>query len=525
VACFSIQIQFHKVEVATHCPNSYSVDMDNNPRDLSSLRAIQEQMMQLHALRQSRGGKSPPISLSYSSKSSFTTRTKAYKQGSDLLDCSKLHHVIEVDLKQRVAIVEARVTMEALVAATLPYGLIPAVVPELRAITVGGAIMGMGAESGSYRYGCFNDICNRYDILNATGEIFTVSAHEHPELFYGIAGSYGSLGLLLRAEIRLIPAKEVVLLRYHCFQSPAEALRALRSMAADAGARDFLDGIIFSESSAVIIEGLLTCQSDLPALISSYCPSSVAPQMYYQHIEEVAFKCSSGLYQESMSHQNYLFRYDFGTFWMGAYMSHLPLVAQLMFEGVLHWLPPSKEGFTQRQLANFCQQRRHGVISRAFLRPLIASHTLNRLLHYAEKWVQDRFVIQDLCVPEEHAQDFLSDIFTNPGVKPIWLLPIRSTDTPQLFAPHCLSTHSKTPFLINFGLYGLPANPVSLAKITRRLEKLLYALGGRKVLYSRSEYTVEEFWQIYPHAAYRQLRQQFKAAGCWHEITDKVLSR
>jgi hypothetical protein len=49
--------------------------------------------------------------------------------------------------------VQARCTFEALVQATLPYGYIPAVVPEFVTITVGGAIVGAALESSSFRHG------------------------------------------------------------------------------------------------------------------------------------------------------------------------------------------------------------------------------------------------------------------------------------------------------------------------------------------------------------------------------------
>ena len=45
---------------------------------------------------------------------------------------------------------QAKVTMEQLVQSTLPHGVIPAVVPELKAITVAGAIVGAALESSSF---------------------------------------------------------------------------------------------------------------------------------------------------------------------------------------------------------------------------------------------------------------------------------------------------------------------------------------------------------------------------------------
>ena len=45
-------------------------------------------------------------------------------------------------------------TYEQLVDATLPHRLMPLVVPQLKTITLGGAVTGLGIESTSFRNGC-----------------------------------------------------------------------------------------------------------------------------------------------------------------------------------------------------------------------------------------------------------------------------------------------------------------------------------------------------------------------------------
>jgi len=49
--------------------------------------------------------------------------------------------------------VQGMCTYEHLVDATLPHGFIPYVVPQLRTITLGGAVTGLGIESTSFRSG------------------------------------------------------------------------------------------------------------------------------------------------------------------------------------------------------------------------------------------------------------------------------------------------------------------------------------------------------------------------------------
>ena len=67
-------------------------------------------------------------------------------------------------------------TYEHLVQATLPYGLMPLCVPQLKTITLGGAVTGLGIESASFRSGLPHESVIEMDILTGAGEILTVTA-------------------------------------------------------------------------------------------------------------------------------------------------------------------------------------------------------------------------------------------------------------------------------------------------------------------------------------------------------------
>ena len=61
-------------------------------------------------------------------------------------------------------------TYEDLVDATLPHGLIPLVVPQLRTITLGGAVTGLGIESTSFRNGLPHESVLEMDVFTGAGE-------------------------------------------------------------------------------------------------------------------------------------------------------------------------------------------------------------------------------------------------------------------------------------------------------------------------------------------------------------------
>ena len=102
----------------------------------------------------------------------FRARAKRDAPG---LDISGLTNVIGVDPDARTADVAGMCTYEDLVAATLPYGLSPLVVPQLKTITLGGAVTGLGIESASFRNGLPHESVLEMDILTGTGELLTAS--------------------------------------------------------------------------------------------------------------------------------------------------------------------------------------------------------------------------------------------------------------------------------------------------------------------------------------------------------------
>ena len=72
----------------------------------------------------------------YDGTTSTTRRTSLRRD--NVVDTSGMDYVLGVDVDRGVAVVEPNVSMERLVNATLEYGIVPLVVMEFPAITVGG---------------------------------------------------------------------------------------------------------------------------------------------------------------------------------------------------------------------------------------------------------------------------------------------------------------------------------------------------------------------------------------------------
>src|SRR6478752_5251467 len=117
---------------------------------------------------------------------------------------SGLTHVLSVDPDALVADVQAMTTYEDLVDATLAVGCMPLVVPQLKTITIGGAVTGLGIEASSFRNGLPHESVREMEILTGSGEVVTARPEgEYADLFRTFPNSYGSLGYALRLQVEL----------------------------------------------------------------------------------------------------------------------------------------------------------------------------------------------------------------------------------------------------------------------------------------------------------------------------------
>src|SRR5690606_31340574 len=150
---------------------------------------------------------------------------------------------------------EGMTPYETLVDACLPLGVMPAVVPQLKTITLGGALAGVGIESSSHRYGLVHDTVLEADVLLGDGRIVTCRPDNgHADLFYGFPNSYGTLGYALRVKAKTIPVKPYVRLTHLAFGDPVAYFKALESQLSSR-AVDFIDGTVFGPREMYITLG------------------------------------------------------------------------------------------------------------------------------------------------------------------------------------------------------------------------------------------------------------------------------
>src|SRR5689334_19851810 len=173
-------------------------------------------------------------------------------------------------------------TYEDLVAATLPFGLAPLVVPQLKTITLGGAVTGLGIESTSFRNGLPHESVLEMDILTGTGDVVTASPRQNSDLFRSFPNSYGTLGYSVRLKIELEPVKPFVALRHLRFHSLSELVSAMERIidtgGIDGTTVDYLDGVVFSADESYLCVGV---QTATPGPVSDYTGQDI----YYRSIQ------------------------------------------------------------------------------------------------------------------------------------------------------------------------------------------------------------------------------------------------
>lgn len=122
-----------------------------------------------------------PVRLTKRTSNLFRFRERSKGPG---LDASGLDQVLSVDPVARTADVQAMTTYEQLVDATLAHGLMPLVVPQLKTITIGGAVTGLGIESSSFRNGLPHESVRELEILTGSGEVVVAGPQgKHSDLF------------------------------------------------------------------------------------------------------------------------------------------------------------------------------------------------------------------------------------------------------------------------------------------------------------------------------------------------------
>ncbi|KAI1497780.1 hypothetical protein F5X99DRAFT_355005 [Biscogniauxia marginata] len=419
-----------------------------------------------------------------------TNSTRAVqKDRNNIIDTSKLNHVLGIDKANKTALVEPNVPMDKLVDATLQQGLVPLVVMEFPGITAGGGFSGSAGESSSCRHGPFDSTVNSIEIVLPTGEVSRTSqSGDKPDLFWGAASAFGTLGIVTLLEIQLRDAKSFVELTHYPVSSFSKASEKLQAEVADA-TTDFVDGIAFSSESFVVCSGRLV----------DTIPEKTKPRKYlgrrdpwfYLDVQKRTTGASEPV-TDYVPLVDYLFRWDRGGFWVASYAYR-------------YFFTPFNR-VTRQVLDSFMHAR-------------VMYHALHK------SGLSDTYIIQDVGVPFKSAEEFYKWLHETLNIYPMWLCPLRlRRDAPDsAYGLHADFADPNSPeFMLNFGVWGPgPGEYGELVRLNRLIEQKVHELGGKKTLYAQAYYTEDEFWETYNRPAYDSVRTKYHAAHL-PSVYDKV---
>jgi FAD/FMN-containing dehydrogenase len=426
----------------------------------------------------------------------FRARSRSDAPG---LDVSGLTGVFAVDPVARTADVGGICTYQDLVAATLPHGLAPLVVPQLKTITVGGAATGGGIESTAFRNGVVYDDIAVMDILTGSGDVVTAAPEgPHADLYYGFANSYGSLGYATRLRVRLEPVEPYVALRHLRFHDVADLQDAIAQISERRDYRgepvDYLDGVVFTATEQYLTLGRGTAER---GPTSDY----TGRQIYYRSIQQRT--------TDRLTIHDYLWRWDTDWFWCSrAFGVQQPLIRRL-------WPRPLKRSSVYWKLVAL--DRRFGIADR--LERIHGRPPLER-------------VVQDIEVPIDRTAEFITWFLDNVPIEPIWLCPLKVPRRPGAAPDSTDPTWPLHPFepertYVNIGFWSaVPQQSGGPEGVTnRRIEATVSALGGHKSLYSDAFYSREEFAAKYGGETYTALKNRYDPTHRLLDLYDKAVRR
>lgn len=400
---------------------------------------------------------------------------------STAVSLADFNRVLDVDSAGKTLDAEGLTTYETIVDATLPHGLLPTVTPELKHITIGGAIVGIGIESSCFRQGFVHDGLGEAEVLLPDGRIVECTReNEHSDLFRALPNSYGTLGYILRARIRLMSARPFVHLKSTPYSNAESFLEAMRAATRDE-ATDFVEGLFFSRQGFYLLTARFAEQ--VP-----YIDDIVRESIYYRLVQQ-----RGDVY---LTTKDYIFRYDPEWFW------NIP-------DGVPYRL------FRKYAPLRFRNSRFYTKYAQ------FKQNSLELLPWHSEE--QTEPLIQDWQVPWERATELIDFALDNVDLegRPWAVVPIRTPSSPTLYP-----IQSDTLYF-NLGSYThvkrVPDREAYY--LTRIMDRKCFELGGIKMLYSSSFLSKEDFGRIYNGGAYATLKERYDPTRNAYELYDKAVCR
>jgi len=395
-----------------------------------------------------------------------STASESYK-----IYLGKLDRILDIDAKNLTCTAESGVTFADLVKETLKHGLVPYTVPELKTITIGGAVSGCSVESMSYKYGGFHDSCLEYEVISANGETITCNLKKNTELFQMLHGSFGTLGIITKITMKLCPAKPYVRLKYLKYDTLAEFTQAVRKEY-ESPQFDFMDGIIHSPKHFTLCLGRFAEEAP-------YTNNYDGMKIYYRSTHERE--------EDYLPTADYFFRYDRECHWISRnYGLENPLIRA--FFG--RWFLSSTNMLKTAKKLRF-----------------IFSHLKPE-------------VIVDVFIPISRFTEFYEFYEKEYNYFPLWVVPYRIPKNKYPWINNKFMEGVTDELFMDCAIYGLRQK--SGKDYYHLMDEKLLELKGIKTLISHNSYDQKTFWRIYNRENYNRAKSVTDPENIFRDLYQKT---
>ena len=425
-------------------------------------------------------------------------RDLKFKKKQNRIDTGNLTKILSI--KENYIDCESAVTIGKVNRATIPIKKIIPSLPEGDNFTVGGCLAGLALGSNSYINGFFNDNVIDFDIVLGNGDVMkNVSISNNPDLYYGIGGTYGTMGIITRVKTKLIPCKKYVrmdYLNYNSFETFYENFK----QRIDSKENDFIEAFANKKNDYTIVVANFVDNVNANN-ISIIKDKDILKQRHMSIYAKIANK-KNNTYLRTL---DYLERYSYTAFW-GHYLYTPYKIRDYIYAGLMYSLMPKKILDSSPGSGKY-------NISKYF-------HAAN---HIVGDYIRDEYVLAtDLGVPLsklKKAMD-LADELTN--TYPRWICPINVNHHPDKIFCTKKPELCQDDIIFDLGIYGIKNTKISSKKINKAFEKFSFENGVFKGFFSTCYFTYEDFWNQFDKEKYDKIRKKYNADGNFMDIFDKM---
>lgn len=384
------------------------------------------------------------------------------------LDLSPLNGVVGFDPINNTLEVGGKTTFYDVVRFTLPLGFAPQVVPELISITVGGAICGVGIESSSINYGLVHDTVTQFELLLPSGELILCTPdNEHSELFHALPNSYGTLGYITKATIKLVKTDRFVNITNYYPQTPTALFEMIQGLDKSA---QFVEAIAFSKNKFVLSIGEFSSKP-YTTLVDHTVP-------YYTVLNKAE--------QYSMLSYDYYWRWDADSFW-----------------GTID----------------------HKLLQNRTLRKLLGRSVFNSVtFRFLSKLFptspNKERIVQDIGIPIEKSEEMFNWIDSKLTIYPLWICPVKTHKNHS-----CCWPLTDGRMYCDFGIFGTKVTGNYPKRYFNQiLDEKMFQLEGGKCFYSDTYFSQTQYLQTVNGDLYKRLKDRYDPNAQLPNLYDKVVT-